>query len=334
MARARRSTATRIADVAERAAVSSATVSRVMNDRFLGAPEIAERVRLAAEALGYSPSPVARSLALGTTKTTAFVVPDLANPAFQNVLSRLTKAASKDDVRVLVADSGESPEEEALLAVETRRRCDSIVLCAPRMPADVLERLAPSLEPLVLINRPADGLGVSSISVDYAAGVTDLARHLAGLGHRHLVYVEGPPTSASNAARRDALQAFAAAEGVRLDRIAAGSRSADGHRVADAVLETGATAALAFNDLVAVGLLTGLGERGVPVPDRLSVTGFDDIDLARYVRPALTTATVPWEELGGTAWERLQAAMDGAPAPEPLVLAPRMIVRGSTGPAA
>src|SRR5690554_3635831 len=183
---------TTIAEVAAHAGVSPATVSRVMNGRFVGEEAVAERVRASAVALDYSPSPLARSLALGETRTIAFVVPDLANPAFQAVLSSLSKTAAKDGYRVLVADSAESPSEEALLAVEIRRRCDSIVLCAPRMPEDELVALAKTLQPLVLINRAIPRITAPSLSIDYQAGIQNLAAHLYSLGHRRFAYVEGP----------------------------------------------------------------------------------------------------------------------------------------------
>src|SRR5690606_16868360 len=118
--------------------------------RFVGKPEIAERVRRSAAELAYAPSHLARSLALGQTKAVAFVVPDLSNPAFQAVLSSLSKTAARDGYRVLVADSAGSPDDEPLLAQEIRRRCDAIVLCAPRMQDDRLEELAAGLQPLVL----------------------------------------------------------------------------------------------------------------------------------------------------------------------------------------
>ncbi|WP_377272839.1 LacI family DNA-binding transcriptional regulator [Peterkaempfera sp. SMS 1(5)a] len=333
MTRNHRSGRPTITDVATKAGVSPATVSRVMNGRFVGDRSVADRVRTAAAALQYTPSPLARSLVLGQTKTVAFVVPDLGNPAFQDLLHRLTKAASKDGYRVLIADSGESPQEEELLAMETRRRCDSVVLCAPRMPADVLERLAPRLHPLVLVNRPAPNPAVPSLSVDYRAGIMVLARHLYALGHRRLVYIAGPAMSISNTERLRGLDEFAAgAPGVVIHRVAGGSSSAYGHAATDAVLASGATAALAFNDLVAVGLLTGLAERGRRVPEDLSVTGFDDIPLARYISPSLTTVTVPWQEIGVQAWARMHALICGEDGGEAAIFQPELIARASSGP--
>jgi LacI family transcriptional regulator len=328
---ARRATTTTIAEVAKHAGVSPATVSRVMNDRFVGEPAVAERVRGSASELGYSPSPLARSLALGETRTIAFLVPDLANPAFQAVLSGLSKTAARDGYRVLVADSAESSADEALLATETRRRCDSLVLCAPRMPEAQLIRIAESLHPLVLINRPTPNTSAPSLSIDYESGIQNLAKHLTSLGHRHLVYLAGPEESVSNSYRLRGLEHFERTmPDVRIDRLAGGVRLEDGVAAAERVHDTGATAVLAFNDLVAIGLVNGLIERGVRVPDDVSVTGFDDIPFALYTSPSLTTASVPYDELGVQAWTRLLALIrDEAPG-ENLVFQPRVEVRRST----
>ncbi|WP_207454002.1 LacI family DNA-binding transcriptional regulator [Herbiconiux sp. SYSU D00978] len=328
---ARRSGAATIAEVAKAAGVSPATVSRVMNDRFVGDPAVAERVRAVAADLSYSPSHFARSLALGQTKAIAFIVPDLANPAFQAVLSGLSKAAGRDGYRVLVADSSENPDEEPLLAREVRRRCDAIVLCAPRMSDEELSEIAGSLEPLVLINRTGSGDAVPSLAIDYRAGIRSLAEHLHSLGHRHLVYVEGPERSVSNRYRRDGLEEFERdTPGARVTRVAGGATTDDGIAAAPRVRETGATAALAFNDLVAIGLLNGLVDLGVEVPAEISVTGFDDIPFARFTTPPLTTASVPHPELGTQAWQRLLAVIRGED-PEPdLVLQPHVEIRSST----
>ncbi|GAA3652564.1 LacI family DNA-binding transcriptional regulator [Microbacterium marinilacus] len=320
-----------IADVARRAGVSPATVSRVMNGRFAGDPEVAERVRDAATALSYAPSPLARSLALGQTQAIAFVVPDLANPAFQSVLAGLSKTAARDGYRVLVADSGESPSDEPLLAAEIRRRTDAIVLCAPRMPEEQLLDLADRLQPLVLINRVATQVASPSLSIDYRTGIYAIARHLYELGHRHLAYVYGPERSASNAYREAGLSDFSDEHpDVRVDRVPAGAGSDDGRAAAGDVRQSGATAALAFNDLVAIGLIGGLRELGVSVPDDISVTGFDDIPLAQYVAPALTTASVPHADLGVVAWRRMHALLRGEEPGHDVVFQPRLELRDSS----
>lgn len=320
-----------IADVARQAGVSPATVSRVMNRRFFGDTAVADKVLAAAAALEYSPSPLARALALGQTSAIAFVVPDLANPAFHAILSSLSKAAAKDGYRVLVADSAESPEDEPPLVNEIRRRCDAVVLCAPRMSDSQLTALAGSLHPLVLINRASPKIDAPSLSIDYGSGIQDLARHLWDLGHRHIVFAEGPVGSVSNKLRLDALTKFEhRTPGLRIDRIPTGATSEDGQAAAAAVHASGATAALAFNDLVAIGLMYGLTELGVRVPEDISVTGFDDIPFAKYSAPGLTTLSVQHSELGVQAWERMTALIAGVEPKPNVVFHPQLEVRGST----
>ena len=241
----RKSTTRRIgiADVALKAGVSHATVSRVMNGNFTVDPAIAERVRAAAAELNYQPNPVGRSLALGKTDTIGIVVPDLANPTFQAILRGLSMAAAQDGYRVLIADSSEVSSEEAILAGEARRRCDGLVLCAPRMGDAELEELAPSLHPMVLINRSTTEIRVPSLMVDYGQGIQELAEHLVELGHSRIVFLAGPERSASNALRLQGLEKFKAGHpDVELQLIDGGSNFDTGHDAVDAVLASGAPA--------------------------------------------------------------------------------------------
>ncbi|WP_309106753.1 LacI family DNA-binding transcriptional regulator [Arthrobacter sp.] len=332
----RRSTTRRIgiADVALLAGVSHATVSRVMNGNFTVDATIAERVRAAAVELNYQPNPVGRSLALGKTDTIGIVVPDLSNPTFQAILRGLSMAAAQDGYRVLIADSSEVSSEEAILAGEARRRCDGLVLCAPRMSDAELEELAPSLHPMVLINRSTESTQAPSLMVDYGQGIQELAEHLVSLGHTRLAFLAGPARSASNGMRLNGLEKFSAAHpDIELQMLEGGSSFEAGHEAADKVIASGATAVLAFNDLVAMGLLSGLHEKGVRVPEDISVTGFDDIPFARYTTPPLTTAAVPITELGQQAWHSMRALIQQAETPAtPSTFQPQLEVRGSTGP--
>ena len=333
MARSSAKAAT-ITEVAKHAGVSLSTVSRVMNDNPTVDPALAERVRASALELGYAASPLARSLVLGRTQTVAVVVPDLGNPTFQAVLRGLSRAAAADGYHVLIADSAEQVAEERVLAVETRRRTDGLILCAPRMPEDELAALLPLVGPVVLVNRSADA-GVPSIAADYGTALRGLADHLYGLGHRRLVYLSGVARSASNAARLAALAAFRADHpDVELRELESGVDFDSGAAAADAVIATGATGVLAFNDLVAMGLLSALSDRGVRVPQDVSLTGFDDIPFARYMSPPLTTAAVPAADLGTLAWRAMNAVLTGDEASGAVRLAPEVVVRGSTGPVA
>jgi LacI family transcriptional regulator len=347
MARVAKSGAT-IGQVAEAAGVSRATVSRVMNGQSTVGPEMAERVRAAAAELQYRPSTMARGLSLGRTNTVALVVPDLGNPMFQQILRGAVAAAEPFGFRFLVAETAEHADAEAEIALEARLRCDALILAAPRSPEGILRELLPQVEPVVLINRDVAGLDVPTVRVDYGAGVHSVVDHLVALGHRELAYAAGPRASASHAQRARALEeARERHSSLRVTTVACGSTVDDGYRVADEVLATGATGVVAFNDLVAFGLLARLNETGVDVPGDISIAGFDDIELAHYATPSLTTAAVPQAELGRRAWGLLhqivsaRGATPGAgatpgtersiPSRNPLVM-PGLVVRSSTGP--
>ena len=320
-----------IDDVASAAGVSASTVSRVMNGRAGVDAALADRVRSAATALGYRPNPLARSLVLGRTQTIAVVVPDLANPTFQGMLRGITLAAARDGYRVLVADTSEDAGDEEAIVRETRRRCDAVVLCSPRMSAAALGALVAELDPVVVINREVPG--IPAVSADYRAGIIELLDHLTALGHRRIAYAAGAPSSASDAARRRGIaDVMSARPEVEVITVETGATFADGAAAASAVIDTGATGVAAFNDLVAMGLLAELASRGVAVPADLSVVGFDDIPFAAFTTPALTTAAVPVGELGELAWRRLATRFAGDEPEADVVLRPELRVRGSSGP--
>lgn len=326
----RRRSAT-ITAVAAHAGVSASTVSRVMNGRTNVDPTIAERVRSSAAELGYSASPLARSLVLGKTMTVAVLVPDLANPTFQNILRGVSRAAARDGYRVLIADSAEDSDEEPILASEMRRRTDGIVLCSPRMPETALRPLLEELRPVVLINRESPAVEVPVLMSDYENGIKLLAKHLYDLGHRRLVYLGGNTDSMSNVQRLEGLAAFGVRHpDVEIRTIPAGSMADAGRDAADAVLASGATGVLAFNDLVAMGLLSELAERGIAVPQEISVAGFDDIPFARLTSPSLTSASIPLVEVGAQAWRRLRTSIEGGRAEPDISFRPTVRTRTST----
>jgi LacI family transcriptional regulator len=294
---------------------------------------LADKVRAAAAELNYSASPVARSLVLGKTNTVAVVVPDLGNPTFHGVLRGLSRAAAQDGYHILIADSAESLAEERLLAVETRRRCDGIVLCAPRMADEDLRPLLADLKPVVLVNRDARSSITPVVAADYRTGLVELVDLLYGYGHRSLVYLAGAPQSASNARRLEGVRDFLDDHpDTAIQVLPCGANFADGYDAAERVLGSSATGVLAFNDLVAMGLMSGLNERGVSVPGHVSVAGFDDIPFARYMTPPLTTAAVPVTELGQEAWHRMWDLLNDRRAGHPIVFRPQIESRGSTGP--
>ncbi len=325
-----KSTRTTITEVARSAGVSLSTVSRVMNGNPTVDPTLAERVRAVAVELGYTANPLARSLVLGRTQTVAVVVPDLGNPTFQTILRGVSAAAAAEGFHVLVADSAEQVADEPAIATATRRRTDGVILCAPRMPDEELAALLPSLAPVVVVNRPPQE-GAPTVAADYEAGMRQLVEHLVGLGHRRIAYLAGRVGSASGAARRRALDA--AAQGrqeLEVVDIAAGVDVDSGAAAIDEVLASRATAAVAFNDLVALGLLSAALGRGVRVPEDLSIAGFDDIPFAQYSSPPLTTVAVPALDLGRDAWRAMTALLDRSDAAPSVVHEPALVVRGST----
>lgn len=322
-----------IRDVARAAGVSTATVSRVMNDLATVDPGIADRVREAVHELAYVPSGLARSLSLGVTKTIAMVVPDLGNPMFQEILAGFNRVAAEAGYRVLVGDSREDPVEELELAREMRKRTDALVLCAPRSESSALAHALGELGPAVVVNRPGHETGGAPVvRVDYEQGIRSLAAHLVGLGHRRILYLEGPATSPSNLARLAGLRALEAeTDGLRVMAVPCGSSMDDGYRAFDDVRGSGATAVMAFSDVVALGLLGRLHDERVSVPGQLSVTGFDDIPMARFCAPPLTTMAVPQSTIGVVAWEQLSALLTGVPPREATTFTPSLVVRASTG---
>jgi LacI family transcriptional regulator len=331
-----RTRAITIADVAARAGVSQASVSRVLNGKQTVDPAIVRRVRAAVAALGYTPSVAARNLVHGRNNTIAMVVPDLENPMFQGILKGLSLAAAADGYRVLVADTAERVDDEEATALEARQRCDALVLCGPRMPEERLRRLVERVSPVVVVNRPLPGAAVPIVGIDYVRGIRDLVEHLSSLGHRHLLFLSGPALSASNAERmRGVEEALAADPRLRIDVIAGGSHLDDGYAAAEAVLDAsreGVSAVIAYNDLVALGLLTRLRELGVDVPGALSIAGFDDVPIARFATPRLTSMSVPRAEIGGQVWSRLRTLIAGGPIEHSVLYRARLEARESTAP--
>jgi LacI family transcriptional regulator len=321
-----------IADVARRAGVSRATVSRVLNGRENVDPVLAERVRRASRSLRYQPSATAQGLARGATRTVGVVVPDLANPFFPDVVKALTIAAAKDDFSVVVADSDEDPEAEMRLILDLSRRVDGLVLCSPRGRDTDLRRVVRGGLPTVCTNRSIDPPLTASVVIDSGHGMHAVLEHLSGLGHRRLAYLTGPPSSSSNAERLRAVK-----QGWPSPRpviVPAGSKSQDGYQAVIAALDAGVTAIVCFNDLVALGALARLRTLGVAVPDDVSVVGFDDIAPAAFIQPALTTVRLPKAELGRRSWEILRDQLDRPAATPAIRLEPGLVIRESTGKAA
>ncbi|MBD7956500.1 LacI family DNA-binding transcriptional regulator [Microbacterium sp. Sa4CUA7] len=321
---------TTINDIARAAGVSKATVSRVLNSVETVNEDLAERVRRVITDLGYTPSQTARSLSLGVSRTVGVVVPDLGNPMFHQVLNGFNRAAANDGYHVVVADSFEDPERESVLAQDLRDRTDAVALFSPRMTRAALLELLPRIAPVAVFNRTT-GKNAGSVRIDYHAGTIMIARHLIELGHRRIVFLAGPADARSNWEREKGLVEIRQAQpDADIIDVACGYSFEDGYRAWPAVRDTGATAVIAFNDVVALGLLGRLAEEKVSVPDDLSVAGFDDIPFSRYSSPSLTTMTARLADIGEQIWVVLRSEMTAEPLREPIMFSPGLAVRGST----
>lgn len=271
-------------------------------------------------------------MAVERTGNVGLLVPDLLNPYFAVAVKGVQARARESGYRVLVTDTDEDPGVEADLARAFIKQVDGVVLFSPRTSEPHLRALALEM-PTVLVNRRV--AGIASVTIDNGEGIRQAVAHLVALGHERVAYVAGPSASWSNRDRLRLLRAATAVAGI--DLIETGNVEpcfAGGIAAADRVLEAGVTAAIAFNDLVALGLLDALGGADA-VPGRISIVGFDDILPAQLAGPALTTVGQPSEEAGRAGMElllrpRAEPRLSPAPALEPVA---RLVVRDSTGPA-
>ncbi|MBX9246351.1 LacI family DNA-binding transcriptional regulator [Actinotalea ferrariae] len=318
-------------DVARMAGVSVSTVSRTLARPDQVAPETRDKVVAAARALGYRANPAARSLITGQTGTLGLVVPDLENPYFTSVTKGVQKRAQAAGYALLVADSDEHSGQEAELVRNMASRVDGTVLCSPRASDDVIAGLAQEFR-LVLVNRRVGD--IPAITVDNADGVRQALHHLRALGHGRVAYVGGPRDSWSHGERLAAFRSIGAE--LDLDLVELGNFRpyvSGGVAAADILIASGATAVLAYNDLLALGLLERLRQRGVRVPEDLSVVGVDNVPVAALTSPALTSVEVPRMESGRAAVDLLLAevreGVHTAGATQDLSV--QLVVRGSTG---
>ncbi|MFD3376624.1 MULTISPECIES: LacI family DNA-binding transcriptional regulator [unclassified Streptomyces] len=323
-----------ITDVGTAAGVSTSTVSRVLNGTARVDPELARRVQDAVAELGYRPNAAAQGLARGEAGAIGVLVPDLSNPYFPDVLKSVSAVARSHGRRVMVMESDEDATSEHERAEDLMRCCDGVLLCSPRMNRAELVDLSMRGHPVVLVNRIVPGLSLPSVSVDFYGGMTLVCGHLTQLGHRRVAYLSGPEASWANAERIRAFDA-AAAFGVDVTVIPCGHTARHGYAAADAVRDSGVTAVVAYNDLVALGAVTALEESGLRVPEDMSVIGCDDISLDDLPSSRrLTTASLARDELGRQAAQTLEALMAANGDTEPRVIPMELRVRHTSAPPA
>ncbi|KQV07141.1 LacI family DNA-binding transcriptional regulator [Leifsonia sp. Root112D2] len=322
-----------IRDVAREAGVSISTVSRA-----LAVPEqVAEATRVLVQAtaarMGYRPNRNARSLITGRNGSIGLVVPDLENPFFGSVCKGVQARARAAGYTVFVADTDEDPTAEAEIVRSLIKQVDGVILCSPRT-TDAEVRQLSSETPTVLANRFLEG--IDSIIFDNGGGLDVVMQHLVALGHRRIAYAGGPLKSWSNGQRAGAFVAFGESH-PDLDLIELGNFPpyfSGGVQVADLAVASGATAVVAFNDIMALGIIDRLRQRGLSAPDDMSVTGFDNVAVSTYVRPNLTTVDMPRVQMGRMSVDALLDSVLGrgqASGPRLQQLAAELMVRQSSG---
>jgi DNA-binding LacI/PurR family transcriptional regulator len=311
-----------IVDVAARAGVHPGTVSRALSHPQKVAAATRQRVEAAVRDLGFVPNRAARGLITGRTGNVAVIVPDITNPHFAALVRSVERAAREADLQVLLVDTGEQPDEEARAARTLMREVDGFIAVSPRRLHRELGALGG--KPATFVNRPVEGHG--SVLLRTAPAMAEALDHLASLGHSTLAYLDGPKGSWAASERRTAVRRTAGRAGLRVVELktAAPTFEAANGLVPD-LASAGATAVMAFNDLMALGVLAGFSRMGITVPEQMSVFGCDDVAMASMVDPSLSTIHLPSEEAGRIAVRLLEEE------PRRVELAGTLVLRESTG---
>jgi LacI family transcriptional regulator len=331
-------------DVANAAGVHPGTASRAMNPEteHLVNSTTARRVRKAAERLGYVPNPIARSLKTNRSRTIGAVIPDLTNPLFPPIIRGFEDVLGPAGYSVLIANTDNEPAREARQVAELRaRQAEGMVVATARVEDQVLEQLIAAGTPVVLVNRVGSRLAAPSVTGDDASGIRQALDHLQALGHERVAHIAGPQDTSTGVSRVRAFRSETEERGIATDDaiVAAAAFSIDaGRRAMGQLLDTcHFTAVIAGNDLIAVGAYDELRERGLRVPDDMSVVGFNDLPFVDRIAPPLTTVRLPHYEIGAEAGRLMLEALgqhaDGGPkAPKSVLLPVDLVVRDSTGP--
>lgn len=330
-----------LADVAALAGVSPATVSRALTHGDKVRSDTRRRILHAVDTLRYRPNRAARGLSTGRSGALGMLVPDISNPFFAELIRSAQTAAQALERVLLVADTAQSEEQELDLLESLAGQVDGVIVCAPGVGSG---RLGPGMAgvPMVFVNRRADG--IAAVLIDQGAIVRQSVGHLESLGHRRITFLAGPESTWSAQRRLEAVRALGDVDGLALDVLGPFAPSFEGGAAAaEPLCASGATGVVAFNDVMALGLMSRLAAMGVVVPDEMSVVGSDDVPLARMWTPALTTVSAPTRSAGGSAVELVSeliergqadsAARAGSAPVRRIELEGELVVRGSTATA-
>lgn len=313
-------------DVAAAAGVSLATASRAFKEAELLAPKTRQRVLEAAFAVGYDVPLSSRS------KTIGVLVPDIANTVYAALIKSIQNSAWPGRHRMLLADTNEDPAREIELVGNLGQSVDGLIICSPRSDGAAIQE-AGGVAPLVVINGQVPGS--ISVLMDVRQGMRQAVEHLHALGHRKIVYVPGPATAWANRTRYRALSELAQEWDITVSSVGNQVASIQGGlAAAAAVTASGATAVVAYNDLVALGIESGLRTMGHNCPTDFSIVGIDDLDVAAVSDPGLTSVRVAIAQSGALGFELVMDLIGRrVPAQPQFLLESQLIVRRSTATA-
>ena len=329
--------AIRLTDVAERADVSTATVSRVLNGLGPTSEEVRARVLRAAKELDYHPNWLARSLRAKRTNTVGLVLPDIENPFFTSLVKGAERAAGTRGWNLILCNSDEDVErEEALVRTLAERKIDGLLLCAAAGPHDFLARYQGHL-PIVAVNRLIPGAPVPSVTADNEQGAYEAASHLLAKGLRPLALLLGTPNLSTTESRLAGCRRAAEALGLAPEDMclkAGYGRTDEGYKAAGECLDETPRprAIVAFNNLMAEAALRAIHDRGLRCPEDVALIGFDDFRSAAAMTPPLTVVEQDPVGMGEKAVEVLGDMVASGEAAVPnTVLRARLLLRASCG---
>jgi LacI family transcriptional regulator len=325
--------------VARRAKVSTATVSRVLNNASVVKNSTRARVMKAIEELRYHPNLHARSLAGGKNRTLGVIISNMENPFFFDIYKTIESDAHAHGYEAFVANTDYSSEQlVSSVRLMIGRRVAGLAAIVSEMDAALIQELQESQIPVVFYDVGAPRQNITSIRVNYRRGIEKILEYLRSLGHRRLGLVGhhamlGP----INERMKTVLDAMAADPSLEVRTAASSDSLEGGQQAAHALLASGfrPTAIISVNDIMAVGVLRELREHGIRTPQDISVTGFDNIKLSEFCCPALTTVHIPRDRIGHLVFECLapKSGQPGSDQPE-IVIEPDLVVRDSTARAA
>jgi LacI family transcriptional regulator len=337
-------TSVTLGEVARLAGVHPSTASRALNDATKGLvkAETVERVAAAASALQYKPNYLARSFKTRRTLSIGVIIPDINNPLFPPMLRGVEdRLAGAGYVALLANTENDSERERRIFDEMLGRQVDGLILATARRDDQRIVELGREGVPVVLVNRVVDDHAFSSVSVDDGAGIRLVVDHLARLGHKHIAHVAGPQSYSTGFGRYRGFVSSMTSNGLTPDghlvSFATSFSIAEGVRCAKEVLgqRHRPTAIVAGNDMLALGCYTALEEADLRCPQDISVVGFNDMPFIDRLTPPLTTVRIPHYDIGMHAADLILERIDRPESPlKVLLLAPELVVRGSTEPPA